>query len=73
MSQSSTLDVATATEERISSTLTLNSTLRDLRTIDFQIDESQTGEKLFQAFQQDALLAGAILTQQANTPFPVKE
>jgi serine phosphatase RsbU (regulator of sigma subunit) len=63
MFQSHTL---TAAEKSISPALTLSSTLRDLRKIDCQIDESHTGEKLFEAFQQDALLAGTILTQQSN-------
>ena len=59
-------DTLAAAEECISSVLTLSSTLRDLQTIDFQIDESHSGEKLFQAFQQDDLLAGTILTRQSN-------
>jgi serine phosphatase RsbU (regulator of sigma subunit) len=59
-------DTLAAAEECISSSLTLSSTLRDLRIIDFGIDVSHTGEKLFQAFQQDDLLAGIILTRQSN-------
>jgi len=47
-------------------TIKLNSTLRDLRMIDFQLDETSRGEKLFHAFQNDALLPGAILNQQGK-------
>ena len=57
---------ATQPEKAPAPNLQLDSKLRDLPTIAFQIDDTSNGEALFQAIQHNALLPGAILTQQGR-------
>ena len=60
------IHASTNSEKVVAPKLQLNSKLRDLRTIDFQIDEACSGEELFQAFQSDMLLPSAILMRQGE-------
>ncbi|WP_083636732.1 SpoIIE family protein phosphatase [Leptolyngbya sp. 'hensonii'] len=51
-------------EERRVQNLQLHSTLRDLKAVEFQVDETCIGEELFRIFQRNTRLPGAIFIRQ---------